>query len=556
MSNDAPMHKTHTLPFHVYYLIAAVVLTVLTVVTPVIYVQLALGWAALSIWAVTLAYFFESPGLFRKREDGSIPLYIRWIFIPFLSGAQLYNSYERRRDSVPAIQEIEPGLFLACRLFPSDVDTLKQLNVCAVLDVTAEFDAMDWSVVSENIQYLNVPTLDHQAPGPAKMHRAINWVDQQRRKDKGVVIHCALGRGRSVLMMAAYLLAKRPSDSVDDVLRKINQVRDTAMLNHSQYRRLHEAHKNNELHLLKTAWLIANPVSGGGKFAQFGDQIKTELGRYFQLEVHTTSKQINGTQLAEQAKSENCDLVIACGGDGTVCEVASALTDTEIPMAIIPFGTTNALTHAIMGIDTKLMPVTRACEHIINGHQQKIDVAFCNDRLALLVIAVGYEQQMIELADRDTKNRLGQFAYLHGLWQAINQDKHLTLDVSFDQEPAQQISTASMAIANSAPFTTLLAQGNGEPEFTDGMLDVTWLKPNAEPGDQLLSLAELALAATSNIQLRQQVAHRRVKHVVIQANEPLDYVIDGETYHDEKLDIEVKPAALTLITPLPKHLDY
>ncbi|MFC6438879.1 diacylglycerol kinase family protein [Bowmanella sp. JS7-9] len=549
------MDSPHRMPIQHFYAAGALGCALIAATLPV-YFSWILLWGALSLAAVSLAYYLELPHIFRKRADGSIPWTIRWLFIPFLFGAQLYNSVARRRDSVPALQEIEPGLFLACRLFPSDVPQLHKLNVGAVLDVTAEFDALDWSLLDTPINYLNVPVLDHQAPGVAKMHRAINWVDHQRRQGKGVVIHCALGRGRSVLMMAAYLLARHPKRSVDEVLTQINAIRQTARLNKRQYKRLAEAHHQGLLRLQISAWLIANPVSGGGKFAQYRADIETTLSPYFDLQICTTSKEQGADYYARQALQQGAKLLIACGGDGTVSEVADTLVreQSDAILGIIPLGTTNALSHALMGLDAKLLPVASACQHIIDGHARSMDVAWCNEKLAMLVIGVGFEQRMIELADRERKNQLGQFAYLSGLWQAIDQNRHLTLQVQFDDEAPSDIETASLTVANSAPFTTLLAQGNGEPQWDDGLLDVTWLANDPDGEERLISLAELALAATSSIKLGVNVQHRLAKRLRISAGHPLDYVIDGETYQADSLDITIQPGALKVCTAIPAHL--
>ena len=84
-----------------YYVLGALVALALTLTVPVILLKVVFGWIAFSLIAVSSAYLLNYPSLFRKREDGSIPFYIRWIFVPFLLGSWLYNEFARRTDKVP-----------------------------------------------------------------------------------------------------------------------------------------------------------------------------------------------------------------------------------------------------------------------------------------------------------------------------------------------------------------------------------------------------------------------------------------------------------------------
>ncbi|MFD2016276.1 hypothetical protein ACFSJQ_12430 [Vibrio olivae] len=79
--------------------------------------------------------------IFRKRKGGHIPTFMRVVFFPFMLGVQIYNHIVQKRSGSPVIQEIEPGLYLASRLTPMDVDLLKKNKIEAILDATAEFDS-------------------------------------------------------------------------------------------------------------------------------------------------------------------------------------------------------------------------------------------------------------------------------------------------------------------------------------------------------------------------------------------------------------------------------
>ena len=530
-----------------YYLIAAVFSAVLAYCSPYILLSVVLGWVSLSLLMVSSAYVFQAPGIFRKKQNGSIPWVIRWLFIPFLAGAQLYNYVARARDKVPAIQQIDDKLFLACRLFPGDIETLQRENISAVVDVTAEFGGLDWSAQSADMRYLNIPVLDHQSPKQADLIHAVHWIANQQRAGKAVVVHCALGRGRSVLVVAAYLLCQNPELTVSEALQKIKDIRQTAALNRSQLKALIKLHRNGHLRLREPAWIIANPVSGGGKWPLHRDEIEQRFASHFQLKIVETTEQTDAGMLARQAIDEGATTLIACGGDGTLSAVAAELIDTDLRLGIIPLGTANALAHALFGLKSKVIPVSAACDHIINGKAHRIDTASCNQQLILLVLGIGFEQKMIATADRGQKDEGGQLAYVRALWDAINQNAAQTLRVSFDQQPERDIEACSFIVANAAPFLTVLAQGGGEPNYRDGLLDITWLPRSEDPNQHIVSMSELMMSGLFEDYKAQSVEYTQAKTIKISADSPIDYVVDGENFVDQQLLITINPASLNIV---------
>ncbi|MEO3683669.1 diacylglycerol kinase family protein [Shewanella vesiculosa] len=541
-----------------YYTLGTLLAACLCVALPYVLLKLVFAWLALSLGLVSSAYWFNSAGIFRKRQDGSIPWYIGWSFIPFLLGCQLYNAWARKNDKVPAIQKIDKQLYLACRLFSGDIDRLKHEKIDAILDVTAEFDALEWTLVDENIAYLNIPVLDHSVPSVAQLNQAINWLHNQVSNGKNVVVHCALGRGRSVLVLAAYLVCREQNRNVNDVLKSISSIRQTARLNKWQLAAVEKMHRLNQIHIHKRAWLIVNPVSGGGKWHDEADHITQTLSDYFQLEVLYTTKDKSAVQLTEHAKKQGADIIVACGGDGTVNEVASVIVDSDIYLGIIPMGTTNALSHTLFGITSKLVPVSQALDILIQGYSQRIDTAMCNEQLMLLLAGLGFERKMIQKADRDRKNELGQLAYLNGLWEAIDENQPLSMKLQLDSGDIQMIHTTSLVIANAAPFTSVLAQGNGEPNITDGLLDITWIESSETSPQQLLSMTELLFAGLTGEREDDQqsgIHHEQAKTIQLSTDSLCKYVIDGELFESEDLCIKVKPKSLNVLLPqASKHI--
>ena len=530
-----------------YYILGAVLAGLLGYFAPWWIIKMLLWWCCFSLMAVSIAYLIRYPELFRKREDGSIPIYVRWVFIPFLLGTGAYNHWARKTDKVPPIQQVDENLFLACRLSGDDVDTMNEHGINAILDVTAEFDGLDWTAYQNEFHYLNIPVLDHTSPTTEQLNTAINWIEQHIKDGNKVVVHCALGRGRSVLVVAAYLLARDTTLSIVDAMNKIQSVRQTARLNKRQMNSLTKIKQGGRLKLTRSLALIANPVAGGGKWVESKDDILSQLNPHFRVEVLETQKDVSSSELATQAVQSGADIVVACGGDGTITEVAAALAGSDAALGIIPLGTANALSQVLHGYTSKLMPINTACNIIIEGYSVNIDTAKCNGELMLLVAAIGFEQHMISQADRDQKNEGGQFAYLRGLWDAIGRNESISVSVTFDDEPSETITTPSLVIANAAPITTALAQGGDVPDVTDGKLDITWLVPQEDADQQLISLAELVFLNGDLKKDSPRIRYRQAERVTIEVNETREYALDGEIRESDKLNIVSCPGTLKVL---------
>ncbi|SIO36116.1 diacylglycerol kinase family protein [Salinivibrio sp. ES.052] len=532
------------------YSVVAICLTIAGWLASNVFLTLLLTWSAAAFLAVSVAYWRNQPRLFRKRQTGQLPRLIQYFFAPFFACSHLYNRWARQRDTMPPVQQVAAGLYVGARLTDRDIPDLHARGIKGILDVTAEFESLNRFTQSHTISYLSVPVLDHAYPSRSQLMRALQWLHHQRQHHRDVVIHCALGRGRSVMVTAAYLWALSPSKQLDDVLNDIKAIRPKAHLNRRQRRALLRFQQEGTLRLERPiAWIIANPAAGGKKWRKYSDYIQTYLSEGYRLVVHQTRHNRRSYQLACRAISQHADIVIAAGGDGTINAVARALINTATPLGILPLGTANALCHALWGIKTKLLNIDAACDVILDGSPRIIDTARCNGKTVLLVVGIGFEQQMIRHAARAQKNQFGQWAYLQGLLGAVSRNQTIDLRVSFEDQAPQPIRTTSMVIANAAPMTTLLAQGRGQPNYIDGHLDVTWLTPSMSKADTALSLAELALASLFETRLGRFTHYQQATHVSLHASRPIDYVIDGELYHDRKLDIRAQPQSLSILSP-------
>ncbi len=90
------------------------------------------------------------------------------------------------------------------------------------------------------------------------------------------------------------------------------------------------------------AALILNPHSGTRPHRAKPEAIKALLASAgLDLTVAIIGAHQDATELARDAVRQGFDTVVACGGDGTISAVASALVGTEAALGVLPFGTLN-----------------------------------------------------------------------------------------------------------------------------------------------------------------------------------------------------------------------
>src|SRR5271166_4498645 len=99
---------------------------------------------------------------------------------------------------------------------------------------------------------------------------------------------------------------------------------------------------------MRKATILFNPNSGrGGKKrdAELNHAIGIIQSAGIRTELTICRSSQEATDNAHCAVAAGSDTVFACGGDGTIHDVIQGLAGTPVALAILPFGTANALAH-------------------------------------------------------------------------------------------------------------------------------------------------------------------------------------------------------------------
>ncbi|MEM9808870.1 MAG: YegS/Rv2252/BmrU family lipid kinase [Cyanobacteria bacterium P01_D01_bin.56] len=294
----------------------------------------------------------------------------------------------------------------------------------------------------------------------------------------------------------------------------------------------------------RTAHLIFNPVSGQGNAQKDLECIQSRLSPELDLSVYETTPDCDARTLGRRSVEQGVDLVVVSGGDGTINAVAEALTQSSIPLAILPRGTANAIATAL-DIPNNLED---ACNVALTGTARTIDTARCNGHPMVLLAGIGLEAAVIDQVSRGAKDRLGALAYVFSGIQQLRELDSFEATIE-TKDRIITVDASAITVANIAPSTSVLAQGPAEIIADDGLLDIT-IVASEGIGRTLAASYELFRSAISNqAAQRDDVGYLRSSQVKITTNPQQKVVLDGEMMGTTPLEVSCVPQGLTLVVP-------
>src|SRR5437660_11187559 len=128
--------------------------------------------------------------------------------------------------------------------------------------------------------------------------------------------------------------------------------------------------------------VIVNPASADGATRENWPKIASDLRTNFgAFTVSFTEAVGHARELAAEAAKQGTQLIIACGGDGTISEVANGIIESnkEVELGILPGGTGSDFRRTLK-MPTNIAAAARALR---DGRPRKLDVGrvtFFNDR--------------------------------------------------------------------------------------------------------------------------------------------------------------------------------
>lgn len=176
---------------------------------------------------------------------------------------------------------------------------------------------------------------------------------------------------------------------------------------------------------MRKAALLYNPDSGGSR-ARRQKELESVLallrGASVDAELVFTDSSAHAGEQVRQAVAGGCDTIFACGGDGTIHNLAQVLATSQVALAILPMGTANALAHDL-GLPRDVVAAAKAALHgtprrIALGRVQYLGFdGRPGTRYFVVTAGMGVDAHLFYKLHSGTKQRLGMAAYYAKAWR-------------------------------------------------------------------------------------------------------------------------------------------
>ncbi len=286
-------------------------------------------------------------------------------------------------------------------------------------------------------------------------------------------------------------------------------------------------------------FFIINPSANANTSKDFLLDEIIKLKNDYDVLYHFTTPEENATRdyVRGYLSVHNDEKIrfIACGGDGTICEVANGIVGFEnASMTAYPCGTGNDFVKSVGGIE-KYKNVL----NLINAKEKKIDLIKVNDMYCINVANFGFDADVVKHANK-LKGKV-KSPYTAGIFKGLFTSLSNDIQVEVDGKLINEGKT--MLLAN-------VANGGYEggkyfcaPNYVidDGLIEVCYVKKLSF--FKLLSLVKCYEKGQhlSNEKLKDLLYYARAKKVKISSKNDFCICIDGELFEGKEFNVEICP---------------
>lgn len=273
----------------------------------------------------------------------------------------------------------------------------------------------------------------------------------------------------------------------------------------------------------KTMLFIYNPNAGRGKIRSKLSQIIEFFSQTgYELVIYPTKQKLDARdKVKEYVTTEECEVIICSGGDGTLNEVVSGLMEknVSIPVGYIPSGTTNDFGYSLR-IPKDMI---KAAQVIAKGTTLLCDVGRMNESFFTYTAAFGLFADVSYDTPQNAKNILGRMAYILSGVSRLHSIKSFQLVVENENEVIEGEFIVGI-IANSNSVGGFRGITGKEVLLDDGLFELILIrKPH-----NILEIRNIINDLLKNDLSSSYFCSRRISEVRILSAVDVPWSLDGE----------------------------
>ena len=280
----------------------------------------------------------------------------------------------------------------------------------------------------------------------------------------------------------------------------------------------------------KKIYFIVNLISQK-RFMRLKKEISNQASKHnVDFEILRSTYRGHALVLARKAIDEKAYAVVACGGDGTINEIARILIDKKTPLGIIPIGSGNGIA-GHFGIPSNL---SDAINIIFSDYRIKMDVGFFDEKIFLGNLGFGLESIFIK--NYNEKGLHGFFAYCIALFKSINSFIYPKFKIEWQlNEMVLKPLVLLISNLNQQGYNLTLTPN---AKSNDGNLDMVYIKKV-----NIFQILKLLIFVIQRKEISFNEVHRKSfskMRITNLKGGSIEYEIDGEFFETNKKSLEIK----------------
>jgi len=296
------------------------------------------------------------------------------------------------------------------------------------------------------------------------------------------------------------------------------------------------------------AILIVNPVSGRTMITEYIDDILSILKKKGVSVTTLMTRRKDDAKHYAREYGENVELIVCCGGDGTLGEVVNGVVPLQNRPAIgyIPTGTTNDFSKN-MGLSSDILMSIIDLNH---GVVQELDVGRFNSKYFIYVASFGLFAESSYATPRNLKQRFGHLAYVITGTKELVSLKSYRVRLTDDKGNTYEDDYIYGSVSNSTSIGGLLRFDKELVDLQDGLHEVVLIR---RPKN-LFEFNDAVRAVLSGKYDSELITVFSTSAVKLECEEPIDWSLDGEHERTDKpVTITNVHRAIRLV--FPKSVD-